>query len=89
MLAGNPKHVQSHGNLALAYAGLGGRADALACFDRALELDSSYEQAISNRRVTPNMREGEPFIPVVQKLNYYGDRVREQARSRDSNQTKV
>jgi len=39
VLSENPKHVQSYGNLALAYAGLGRRADAMECFDRALEHD--------------------------------------------------
>jgi len=29
VLSENPKHVQSYGNLALAYAGLGRRGDAL------------------------------------------------------------
>ena len=33
VLKHNPKHVQSFGNLGLAYAGLGRRADALACLD--------------------------------------------------------
>ncbi len=77
VLGENPKHVQSHGNLGLVYAGLGRRADALACFDRALELDPDYEPAILNRRITLNMREGEPFIPNdVLSVEYYADRVR-------------
>src|SRR4029079_15578365 len=57
VLIDNPKHVQSYGNLALAYAGLGRRGDALACFDRALELDPDYEPALLNRAVTAEMRE--------------------------------
>ncbi len=73
----HPSHVQSHGNLALAYAGLGRRADALACFDRALELDPDYEPAILNRRLTLKMREGAPFIPdSIKSVEYYADRVR-------------
>ena len=76
VLSVNPKHVQSHGNLALAYAGLGRRADALACFDRALELDPGYEPAIMNRRVTERMREGEPFTAVLEQVEYYADRLR-------------
>jgi tetratricopeptide (TPR) repeat protein len=82
VLAENPKHVQSHGNLALAYAGLGRRADALACFDRALELDPNYEPAILNRRITSKMREGEPFIPeAIASVDYYADRVRGASRA--------
>ena len=73
----NPKHVQSYGNLALAYAGLGRRGDALACFDRALELDPDYEPAILNRRITAEMREGQPFIPdSVRQVEFYADRLR-------------
>jgi tetratricopeptide (TPR) repeat protein len=74
VLSENPKHVQSYGNLALAYAGLGRRSDALACFDRALELDSDYEPAIKNRRIMEQMREGEPFIPVfIKQVDYYAN----------------
>ena len=77
VLSENPKHVQSYGNLALAYAGLGRRGDALACFDRALELDPDYEPAILNRRITAEMREGEPFIPdSIRQVEFYADRLR-------------
>ena len=77
VLSEHPKHVQSHGNLALAYAGLGRRADALACFDRALELDPGYEPAILNRRITEQMREGEPFVAGgMEQVEYYADRLR-------------
>jgi tetratricopeptide (TPR) repeat protein len=78
VLSENPKHVQSYGNLALAYAGLGRRADALACFDRALELDPDYEPAILNRRITLNMSEGEAFIPdAIESVEYYAERARD------------
>jgi tetratricopeptide (TPR) repeat protein len=71
VLSENPTHVQSFGNLALAYAGLGRRADAMECFDRALALDPKYEPAIGNRRVIAQMREGEPFVPDGIKETYY------------------
>lgn len=71
VLSENPTHVQSFGNLALAYAGLGRRADAMECFDRALALDPKYEPAIVNRRVVAQMREGEPFVPAGIKETYY------------------
>ena len=77
VLSENPKHVQSYGNLALAYAGLGRRGDALACFDRALELDPDYEPATLNRRITAEMREGQPFIPdSIRQVEFYADRLR-------------
>jgi tetratricopeptide (TPR) repeat protein len=84
VLSENPKHVQSHGNLGLAYAGLGRRADALACFDRALELDPDYGPAIQNRRNILNMREGEPYTPdAMRRVEYYADRVRGAAQAED------
>jgi tetratricopeptide (TPR) repeat protein len=83
VLSENTKHVQSYGNLALAYAGLGRRADALACLDRALELDPGYEPALQNRRVIADMREGEPFIPdAIGQVEYYADPVRAATRAR-------
>jgi tetratricopeptide (TPR) repeat protein len=76
VLSGNPEHVQSYGNLGLAHAGLGHRAQALACLDRALELDPRYEPARSNRRVVVQMREGEPFIPdAILQTEFYRERL--------------
>jgi tetratricopeptide (TPR) repeat protein len=60
VLRTNPSHVPSHGNIALCYAHLGRRADALASFGRALELNPNYEPAIANRRLAEEMTEGGP-----------------------------
>ena len=77
VLSENPKHVQSFGNLALAYAGLGRRAAAMECFERALAIDPGYELARANRRVVEQMREGEPFSPAaIQETNYYLERLK-------------
>jgi lipoprotein NlpI len=77
VLSQNPGHVQSHGNLALAYAGLGKKAAAVECFEKALSLDPTYEPAIKNRRITMEMREGEPFIAQgIQQTEYYAERLR-------------
>jgi tetratricopeptide (TPR) repeat protein len=77
VLGENPTHVQSFGNLALAYAGLGRRATAMECFERALALDPGYEPAITNRRIVAQMREGEPFsASAIQETHYYLDRLR-------------
>ena len=76
VLSGNPKHVQSFGNLALAYAGLGQRAAAMECFESALALDPGYEPALTNRRVVARMREGVPFFPdAIQETHYYLERL--------------
>jgi tetratricopeptide (TPR) repeat protein len=76
VLAENPGHVQSYGNMGLAYSGLGQKSLALACFDRALELDGNYEPALLNRRSIAGMREGEPFVPsVFLETEYYTDKL--------------
>ena len=79
VLSENPNHVQSFGNLGLAYAGLGRRAEAMECFDRALALDPSYEPARINRPTTEKMREGEPFLPNgIQETHYYAERLEQE-----------
>ena len=76
VLAQNPKHVQSHGNVALAYAGLGRKALALEHLDKALALDPTYEPAIQNRKIIALMKEGEPHQPVaIAETEYYRDRL--------------
>ncbi|MCX6929532.1 MAG: tetratricopeptide repeat protein, partial [Verrucomicrobia bacterium] len=76
VLVQNPDHVQSHGNIALAYAGLGKKALALEHLDKALALDPTYAPAIQNRMVIELMTEGEPQRPLAMaETEYY----REQA----------
>ena len=73
----NPDHVQSYGNMALAYAGLGNRSEAMACFEHAVELDPNYQPALDNRAVIEQMRDGEPFVPgIIREVEFYADRVR-------------
>ena len=72
----NPDHVQTHGNLALCFAGLGRKADALASLDRALQLDPAYEPARTNRKAIESMTEGEPFVPAMfVETEYYRERL--------------
>jgi tetratricopeptide (TPR) repeat protein len=76
VLAQNPNHVQSHGNVALAYAGLGRKALALEHLDKALALDPTYEPAMQNRKIIERMKEGEPHQPVeIAETEYYRDRL--------------
>ena len=76
VLAQNPAHVQSHGNLALAYAGLGRKALALEHLDKALALDPTYGPAIQNRKVIAAMTEGEPHRPLaIAETEYYRERL--------------
>ncbi len=73
VLSTDPKHVQSWGNLGLAYAGLGERGKALECLDKALELDPEYEIAAVNRIGVEKMREGERLEWNMDSVNYYRD----------------
>jgi tetratricopeptide (TPR) repeat protein len=76
VLAQTPDHVQSHGNLALAYAGLGKTALALEHLDKALALDPTYGPAIQNRKIVAALKEGEPQPPLVmQETEYYRERL--------------
>lgn len=77
VLAEDPNHVQSYGNMGLAYAGLGKKVLALACLDQALKLDPSYEPAQINRRVVAEMTEGEPHIAgELLQVEYFRDKFR-------------
>jgi len=71
VLQQNPNHVQSYGNLGLAYAGLGRKAEALKCLDKALELDPDYGPARSNRRIIERMEEGQPQSVRMAETRYY------------------
>lgn len=73
VLAIDPKHVQSWGNLGLAYAGIGERGEALECLGKALELDPEYEIAAVNRIAIEKMREGERLEGEIDSVNYYRD----------------
>lgn len=73
VLATDPKHVQSWGNLGLAYASIGERGKALECLDKALEIDPEYEIAAVNRIGIEKMREGEPLQWEMGSVDYYRD----------------
>jgi hypothetical protein len=79
VLSENPGHVQSYGNMALAHAGLGQKSAALACLERALELDPGYQPARDNLRVIAQMQEGEPNIPGgILEVEFYADKLRKE-----------
>ncbi len=73
VLETDPKHVQSWGNLGLAYAGIGERGKALECLDKALELDPEYEIATINRIAIESLREGEHLEGEIDSVDYYRD----------------
>jgi tetratricopeptide (TPR) repeat protein len=73
VLETDPKHVQSWGNLGLAYASIGEKGKALECLDKALELDPEYEIAAVNRIGIEKMGDGERLEAEIDSVNYYRD----------------
>lgn len=74
VLSVNPKHVQSWGNMGLAYACLGHKSRAIECFDKALEIDPAYELALVNRTlVVREMEEGKGIDWEGENVEYYKD----------------
>lgn len=74
VLKTDKNHVQSYGNMGLAYASLGNRRKALECLDKAIELDPGYEPAILNRQVVSSIAEGHALrIPELREISYYRD----------------
>jgi tetratricopeptide (TPR) repeat protein len=74
VLAIQKDHVQSYGNMGIAYAFLGQKQKALECLNKALELDPEYEPAIVNRQHVMTTGENDA-LPVVgvQELKYYSE----------------
>ena len=71
-----PRHVQSYGNLGLAYAGLGDRRRALECLDTAISLDPGYRPAIDNRKIVMDTPPGERLtLSTMRIINFYQDKV--------------
>jgi len=76
-----PKSASSWGNLGLSYAGLGMKAKALECLDRAVGIDPRYELAIANRVVVEAMEEGEAVTGRIESVDYYREYGRNTGKS--------
>jgi tetratricopeptide (TPR) repeat protein len=73
VLAIDPKHVQSYGNMALAYSGLGQNKIALECIKKALSIDPYYKPARNNALIISQLCEGERLPYVIKEIDYYKD----------------
>jgi tetratricopeptide (TPR) repeat protein len=74
VLATENNHVQSYGNMGIAYARIGNRHKALECLNKALELDPEYEPALVNRLVIERLKEGEALPDFDRReLSYYSE----------------
>jgi lipoprotein NlpI len=62
-----------YGNLGICHAQLGQKSEALAAFDKALELDPRYEPAIVNKAITQSLEEGEKLNTKIKTVQYYKD----------------
>jgi len=75
-------HVQSFGNLGLAYAGLGDRENAIRHFDKAIELDPEYQPAIDNREIVMELAPGERLNPkAVREIEFYAEKASKEEKS--------
>lgn len=74
----NKRHVQSYGNIGLCYAFMGQKEQALAAFDKALEIDPTYEPALINRKVVESLKDGEKLKQYnFISIEYYKNRALE------------
>jgi len=74
VLAFDPQHPQSYGNLGICYGHLGKKQEALAALDKALQIDPHYEPAILNRRYISSLAEGEKIsVDNFTSVEYYKD----------------
>ncbi|MDH4318826.1 MAG: tetratricopeptide repeat protein [Desulfobulbaceae bacterium] len=71
-------HVQSYGNLALCYAGLGQKDKALELLDKAIAIDPGYEPAKINKKAISRMEEGQKLSDLdlhMESLEYYKEKA--------------
>lgn len=73
VVAFNPEHTQSYGNMGIAYGYLGKNKRALECLDKALSIDPTYQPALQNRKVIAALPEGMRLPRPMQTVNYYRD----------------
>jgi len=70
----NKANVQTYGNMGICYAQLGRKEEALAAFDKALEIDINYEPAIVNKTAVQSLKEGETLGKFAySSVDYYKD----------------
>ena len=64
----NEAYAQVHGNMGICHGQLGEKSEALAAFDRALEIDPEYEPAIVNRAFVEKLKDGERLNNEIRSI---------------------
>ncbi len=67
----NTSYPQTYGNLGIYYAKIGKREDAIAEFNKALEIDPNYELALVNKHFAESLEEGESLEGGIAITEYY------------------
>ena len=80
-LSKNKRHVQSYGNMGICYAQLGQKERARETLDKAIELDPTYEPALTNRVIIESLKEGEELEMGFETIEYYTDKFRDKKSS--------
>jgi tetratricopeptide (TPR) repeat protein len=76
-----PRHVQSHGNLGLAYAGLGDLEKAVAHLQQAIKLDPEYQPAKDNLQILLALRPGEGLdFTAMRRIEFYKEKHQKRKR---------
>ena len=70
----NRNNAPSQGNIGLSLSYLGRKAEALAAFDRALEIDPDYQPARSNRNFIQDSEEGVSLDNIGFKTINYSEK---------------
>ena len=82
VLAQNPNNPQSYGNIGLCYAYMGKKDEALAAYEKALELDPDYEPAKQNMMVLLSLGDGERMQDMqMETVDYYRDGMTEEKKN--------
>ena len=71
-------HPQSYGNLGICYSFLGKKPEALAAYDKALEIDPEYEPALANRAILLSLKDGEKMPDRLKTVYYYKEKLEEE-----------
>jgi len=75
VIALDNEHVQSHGNIGIAYFKLRNKKKAIEYFDKALALDPQYEPAFYNKIATLFLDDDEVSTVHMRTTKYYKDGI--------------